>query len=150
MPASSGKAPAGNKPEDFKVRAELNAQRQRQDKPADSAAQANSEAKANNAAAKPKKLAAADNSPPGTVVSAKDLAEKKEHFETGYLWTADGNFVRPIRVKIIATDGTMTEVREAKNGTNLKEDLEIVTGENVASESDDTTNPFAPKIFRGK
>ena len=62
--------------------------------------------------AKPEKPAA-DHGPPGTPVSAKALAAKKGTYESGYLWTVDGNYVRPIRVKIIATDGTMTEVREA-------------------------------------
>ena len=42
----------------------------------------------------------------------------------------------------------MTEVRAAKDAT-LQEDMEIVTGENVGVEGDDTTNPFAPKLFRG-
>jgi HlyD family secretion protein len=140
---STGAKPTGTTAEDWKARADANAKHQ--GKPADSVATAS--------AAKPKKDAKeakkpVDHNPPGTPVSAKDLPGKKEHLETGFIWTSDGNFVRPIKVKIIATDGTMTEVREVK-GSALQEDMEVVTGENVASENDDTTNPFMPKLFRG-
>ena len=47
-------------------------------------------------------------------------------------------------VKIIATDGTMTEVR----GKDVTEGMEIVIGENIASDTEgDTTNPFMPKLL---
>jgi hypothetical protein len=137
-PAVSGTTAAGTKPEDWKARTEANAQHQ--GKPADAAATTKKDA------AQTKKPA--EHGPPGMPVSAKDLAAKKDHFDTGFIWTVDGNFVRPIKVKIIATDGTMTEIREVR-GTTLQEDTDIVTGENVAVEGDDTTNPFMPKLFRG-
>jgi HlyD family secretion protein len=145
-PGAAKSAPAGTAtgttPEDWQARAEANAKHQ--GKPADAAA------KAKKDAAQAKKL---DHSPPGTPVSAKDAIAKKEHYDTGFIWTADGNFVRPVKVKIIATDGTMTEVREvpAKDSQEkkLEDDMEVVTGENVAVEGDDTTNPFMPKLFRG-
>ncbi len=137
-PASSASKPTGTAAEDWEARADANAKHQA--KPADTGA------KAMKDAAQIKKPAA--HAPPGAPVSAKDLPAKKERFETGFVWMEDGNFVRPIKVKIIATDGTMTEVREVR-GTDLKEDIEIVTGENVAVEGDDTVNPFAPKLFRG-
>jgi hypothetical protein len=87
--------------------------------------------------------------PPGQALSPQDAAALKEHREYGRLWTADGNFVRPVPVEIVATDGTMTEVRGRK-GAVINEGDEIVIGVNVASESgDDTVNPFAPKIFKG-
>lgn len=154
--SATAPVPSGTRPEDWKTRAAQNAKRQ--GKPSGAAApgknvvaQANNSAKANTAGTK--NLAVAQNGPPGTAVSASDLAKKKEHYETGYLWTAQGNFVRPIKVKIIATDGTMTEVREVlgkdHEESKLQKDTEIVTGENVASDSDETTNPFMPKIFRG-
>ena len=99
---------------------------------------------AQNAATK--KPAAIDHEPPGTPVSAGNLAAKKEHFESGYLWTVDGSFVRPIKVKIIATDGMMTEVR----GEGLKENGEIVTGENVAANGDSgSTGPGMRNLSRG-
>jgi HlyD family secretion protein len=88
--------------------------------------------------------------------SSKDMKPKdasgnaaghKEHHESAHLWVADGNFVRPVPVRIIATDGTMTEVK----GKDLAEGTEVVVGENIASaDADaDATNPFMPKIFRG-
>jgi HlyD family secretion protein len=84
--------------------------------------------------------------PPGEPLSAQAAAELKEHYDTGRLWRVDGNFVRPIPVKVIATDGTMTEVR-AENEP-LNENDEIVVGVNVASDNgDDTVNPFAPPRF---
>ena len=58
----------------------------------------------------------------------------------------DGNYVRPIDVKCGVSDGSMTEV----SGDNVKEGMEVVVGEAVASQdSGDTTNPFAPKLFKG-
>ncbi len=40
----------------------------------------------------------------------------------------------------------MTEVR----GRDVSEGMEIVIGENIASDAEgDTTNPFMPKLFRG-
>jgi HlyD family secretion protein len=99
------------------------------------------------AAAQGPKVAKGDNQPPGEPISAETAAALKEHHESGRLWKVDGNFVRPIPVKIIATDGTMTEVR---GGEDVKEDTEIVVGENVASDNEgDTTNPFMPKLFKG-
>ena len=142
-PAASGSKATGSKPEDWKARADTNAQRH--GKPAGTAA------KPNNVAAQARKQA--KQGPPGSTVSAKNLAAKKEHYDSGLIWTVDGNFVKPIKVKIIATDGTMTEVREVlgkdKTEPKLQDDTEIVTGENVAVEGDDTTNPFMPKLFRG-
>ena len=89
-----------------------------------------------------------DRQPPGRVLSAEEVkAAHKEHHESGRLWVAEGNFVKPIPVKIIATDGTMTEVR----GKDISEGMEVVIGESVASDADsDTTNPFMPKLHSTK
>ena len=48
--------------------------------------------------------------------------------------------------QIIATDGTMTEVK----GKYVSEGMEVVIGESIASDADsgDATNPFMPKLFR--
>ncbi len=91
-------------------------------------------------------LAGSNRQPVGQPVSPQTAAALKEHYDSGRLWTVDGNYVRPVPVKIIATDGTNTEVR----GEGVSEGMEIVTGENVATDSDsDTTNPFMPKLFKG-
>ena len=55
--------------------------------------------------------------------------------------------MRPIDVRIVATDGTMTEIA----GKDVEDGMEVVVGENVAADdSADTTNPFAPKMFGKK
>jgi HlyD family secretion protein len=71
----------------------------------------------------------------------------KERDDRGRLWVKDGKFVRPIDVRIGATDGTQTEV----SGDDLKEGMKVVMGESRGVEVADSgeTNPFAPKIFRG-
>jgi hypothetical protein len=55
--------------------------------------------------------------------------------------------VRPFEVEIGASDGTETAI----TGAELKEDLEVVVGEVLAADAGggDTTNPFAPKLFKG-
>ena len=61
--------------------------------------------------------------------------------------TEDGRHVRPIKVRVIASDGTSTAVR----GREVTEGMEVVIGEAVAVEQGgDTTNPFAPKLFKGR
>ena len=70
--------------------------------------------------------------PPSQHLSPQIAAELKGHHETGRIWTIDGNYVRPVAIEIIATDGTMTEVR-GREGAVLKEDDAIVDGVNVAN-----------------
>jgi HlyD family secretion protein len=72
----------------------------------------------------------------------------KEREDQGRLWVQDGEFVRPIEVQVVASDGSMTEV----SGPEIREDLEVVLGEmrKESSENGDATNPFAPKLFGKK
>ncbi len=73
-------------------------------------------------------------------------APAKEPRERGRLWVHDGEWLRPIEVQIGPTDGTQTEV----SGSDLREGMEIVIGEMRNETADgETTNPFAPKLFRG-
>lgn len=60
----------------------------------------------------------------------------------GVVWVKDNGFVKPIKVSIGMTDGTMTEVL----GDDVKEGLEVITGEQQAAANQDTTNPFTPKL----
>jgi HlyD family secretion protein len=60
----------------------------------------------------------------------------------GVVWVKDNGFVKPIKVIIGMTDGTVTEVR----GDDVVEGLEVITGEQQAAANQDTTNPFTPKI----
>ena len=58
----------------------------------------------------------------------------------------DGGYARPVSVRVGISDGTSTEVA----GRSVKEGTEAVIGENTDDDGgDDTTNPFAPKIFKG-
>ena len=130
-PAASAGTATGMKPEDWKARTEKKAQQGRQTGRA--CGEAGSEVRRRRTRAA------------GPPLSPQEAKAHKEHHESGRLWIADGNFVRPVPVKIIATDGTMTEVR----GKDVSEGMEVVIGENVATDADsDTTNPFMPKLIR--
>jgi hypothetical protein len=56
----------------------------------------------------------------------------------------DGQYVRPISVTVGPTDTFNTEVA----GSDLKEAVEIVVGEIHEDDASQTTNPFAPQVFR--
>lgn len=63
----------------------------------------------------------------------------------GQLWVQDGGYVKPINVRVIATDGMMSEVA----GKDVKDGMDIVTGENTQADSGDTAkNPFMPQMRR--
>jgi HlyD family secretion protein len=64
----------------------------------------------------------------------------------GHLWVRVGDYVRPIDVQVGMTDGFQTEV----SGNELKAGMPIVTGELRATDTADATNPFVPKIYRGR
>ena len=129
--ATSAGTATGLKPEDWKARTEKNAAKD--DKPAELAAKQGP------------KSTAGGHEPPGRPISPQEAKAHKEHHESSRLWVADGNFVRPVPVRIIATDGTMTEVR----GKDVSEGMEVVIGESIASDAEgDTTNPFMPKLMR--
>jgi HlyD family secretion protein len=127
LATSSGTA-AGSSPQDWKARSE-----KKGGKKADSARSQGGKR-------------GGEHQPPGTLIAADSVAKPKEHTEAGRLWIVDGNYVRPIPVRIVATDGTMTEV----SGQDVSEDMEVAIGVSTASDSDtDTTNPFMPKLFKG-
>ncbi len=60
------------------------------------------------------------------------------------LWLRDGEFVRPIEVAAGISDGAFTAV----GSQELREGLEVVTGETAASARSDVKNPFLPKLIR--
>jgi HlyD family secretion protein len=156
-PAASGGTATGTLPEDWKARMEKKAESVKKaaaDKKAmtDKKAAADKKTGAGQAAGRndgklPQgvKPLAGKGQAPGRPISPAEAKKLKGHHESGRLWIVDGNYVRPIPVKIIATDGTMTEVR----GKDINEGMEVVIGVNLAAENEaDTTNPFMPK-FRG-
>ncbi|HXR06909.1 MAG TPA: efflux RND transporter periplasmic adaptor subunit [Candidatus Acidoferrum sp.] len=67
--------------------------------------------------------------------------------QIGMLWAAEGNFVRPVPVKLGLTDGTWTEVQ----GESLTKGMVVVTGTlsaEAAAEEAAGANPFIPQIGR--
>jgi HlyD family secretion protein len=73
----------------------------------------------------------------GTKDTTKDPGER------GTVWVKDGQFVRPVQVKIGWSDGNVTELRD----DTLPEDTQVVTGESRLATNDAASNPFAPKMF---
>ena len=66
----------------------------------------------------------------------------KERF--GVIWLKGGEFVRPVEVKLGASDGAATAVIS----DNLREGQEIVTGETTEVAQAGIQNPFLPQIRR--
>jgi HlyD family secretion protein len=65
----------------------------------------------------------------------------------GTVWVQDGNFVRPVRVKLGLSDGTRTEIVDG----DIKEGALVVSGDALSvSGGDDSSNPFTPQMFGGK
>ncbi|HYO08021.1 MAG TPA: hypothetical protein VER17_03545, partial [Tepidisphaeraceae bacterium] len=66
----------------------------------------------------------------------------------GTLWIQDGQFVRPVRVRLGVSDGLVTEVI----ADDLKEGALAVTGEAQPGQggvAEEARNPFAPQWRRG-
>jgi HlyD family secretion protein len=65
----------------------------------------------------------------------------------GVVWTQQGNYVKPIKVRTGLSNGTLTEIQ----GDGIKEGLRIITGEQQQTAANtNTTNPFVPQIRRGR
>jgi len=69
--------------------------------------------------------------------------DKAPEGRVGVVWLRDGKFVRPLEVKLGASDGENTAVVS----NTLREGQEVVTGENETAEAG-TQNPFVPQIRR--
>ncbi len=65
----------------------------------------------------------------------------------GRLWVVQGQYVRPVKVRLGDSDGLMTEIV-----SGIDEGAEVVTGETQPSnqETAGTTNPFTPQLGRGR
>lgn len=74
--------------------------------------------------------------------SSKPSKGSKER--QGTIWLRDGEFVRPLRVKVGTSDGVDTAV--AADG--LQEGQEVVISEVSANSQATTKNPFVPQIIR--
>ncbi len=73
---------------------------------------------------------------------AKPKQEMKEHL--GTVWLKEGDYVRPVEVKLGASDGANTSVVS----DNLQEGQEIVTGETTETAMTGMQNPFLPQFRR--
>ncbi len=82
---------------------------------------------------------------------AAAVAPAKAEHQRQQIWVRDGGYVRPIHVRTGITDGSNTEIISKKVEAAMKQgNVEVVIGENASADaSDDTTNPFVPKIFKG-
>jgi len=70
--------------------------------------------------------------------------EKSSKASRGTIWVKDGEFVRPVEVKIGTSDGANTAVA----ADELREGQVVITGEIVTSAETDVKNPFLPKALR--
>jgi HlyD family secretion protein len=71
--------------------------------------------------------------------------EKKPKVARGILWLPEGSEVKPLRVKLGLTDGTLTEV----SGPELKPGLQVVVAEvEKGEEANSSASPFTPQFFR--
>lgn len=64
--------------------------------------------------------------------------------KSGTIWIKDGQYVRPVTVSVGPTDTFNTEV----SSPDLKDGAEVVVGEIHEEDASQTTNPFAPQVFR--
>jgi HlyD family secretion protein len=70
------------------------------------------------------------------------------------IWIQDGQYVKPLAVKVGLTDGLMSEIQPLAGGIELsefKEGMPVVLGEQVKSADDGnsgTVNPFTPQFRR--
>ena len=78
----------------------------------------------------------------GDSKSSKQNKGSKER--QGTIWLKDGEFVRPLEVKVGTSDGANTAVV----ANNLQEGQEVVTGETSANSQATTKNPFLPQVIR--
>jgi HlyD family secretion protein len=80
--------------------------------------------------------------PPGNTKSAKQKIDSRARL--GTIWLKDDEVVRPLDVKMGASDGVNTAVA----ADNLEEGQEVVTGEAIGAAQNATKNPFVPQIRR--
>ncbi len=80
--------------------------------------------------------------PPGKSQPSKQDKSPEERPKT--LWLKEGEFVRPVEVKVGASDGLNTAVE----ADTLRDGQEVVTGESVEAPQPATKNPFLPVMRR--
>jgi len=68
--------------------------------------------------------------------------EKESNERLGVIWLKEGEFVRPVEVKVGTSDGANTAIA----ADDLRENQEVVTGESAETAPAATQNPFGPQI----
>lgn len=70
----------------------------------------------------------------------------KEDQGRGVVWIPQGAFVRPLKVRLGASDGSLTEIQSPE----LKEGMQVVLGEQrEEGGAASAASPFTPQLFRG-
>jgi HlyD family secretion protein len=87
---------------------------------------------------------AAPTSAPTDSSTGGHRRHKADQDKSGTVWVKDGQFVRPISVTVGPTDTFSTEVASA----DLKDGATVIIGEVHEDDASQTTNPFAPQMFR--
>ena len=77
-------------------------------------------------------------------IADKSSGAKGANGNQGVIWLKDGEFVRPVVVKVGTSDGSNTAVV----ADDLKEGEEVVKGETTGPEQGATRNPFLPNFRR--
>jgi HlyD family secretion protein len=76
---------------------------------------------------------------------ASSNKEDKGGSRLGVLWITQGKYVKPVKVRLGLSDGSMTEVQNP----DLKEGMQVVVGEQSKEEGTaSTASPFTPQLFR--
>jgi HlyD family secretion protein len=82
--------------------------------------------------------------PPGDIpvnsATSKQNQEPKER--QGVIWLREGDFARPIEVRVGISDGASTAVA----ADTLREGQEVIVGEDAQSATGGTQNPFLPQM----
>ncbi|MCE9551753.1 MAG: efflux RND transporter periplasmic adaptor subunit [Planctomycetes bacterium] len=93
---------------------------------------------------KPDEGAAKDAVPadPNQPLKKRSRGGGHKKVERGRVWVEDGALVRPIEVRIGASDGAFTEI----SGSEVREGMSVVVGQARAAAADAGSNPFVPKF----
>jgi HlyD family secretion protein len=84
---------------------------------------------------------------PSAAQATKPTDKAKDSHDRGRVWIEDGEFVRPVKVRIGLSDGVMTEI----TGGDLADNTPVVIGEAHDNNSGGgTSNPFTPQLFKNK
>jgi HlyD family secretion protein len=85
-----------------------------------------------------------DGAGQGSAAASSKHHHGEEASNHGTVWVVDGRYVRPVKVQVGDSDSIVTELI----GDSLHEGDQVVEGVDDLQSADNTTNPFAPQMFR--